>query len=408
MLNQMKCGECKEIMGKTVRECPLCGGISGDKLLDIPIYMSEIAEFPQKYDIVACENCGMLYADSYLTTKLLDEYYSKFNIYENISSIKKEIYEYSYGIYYDAIQKYIDKSEEILDVGCGNGNVLVYLQQNGYCKLSGLDPSENSIRNIEKKGMPGYCGSIYFIDSSQIKKKFDAIICIGVLEHLLDLHASLRNIMDLLEKEGKIYVAVPCAEGFAEYICEVPNYFNIEHINYFTLATLDRLLSEAGAERISTDSDSIVKVEEGETELIISAVYKKTGCQDKRNEEYDSTGKRAVLQYLEKSNIKERKIAKKIEEIINSNEKYIIWGTGNLSTNILCRFPDLLDKVAFFVDNNDQKVGSTFFGKGVFAPCKIMEESHVHCIICSMTGADVIAKQIESMRNDIDYTILKY
>ena len=59
----------------------------------------------------------------------------------------------------------------------------------------------------------------------------------------------------LLKKTGAIYVSVPNAEGFKDYLREVPNYFNQEHINYFTSGSLDLLCARSGLARCSSDAD---------------------------------------------------------------------------------------------------------------------------------------------------------
>ena len=391
---------------KTKRRCPICNATIGERIFDIPIHINKIEGFPKKYDIVVCKKCGMLYADSFLTMELLDKYYCECNIYDNMSNVIKGNTDEVHKKYYKIIEKYIQKEEDILEVGCGDGNELVYLKKQGYYKLSGLDPSEKSIEIVNKNGIKGYCGSVYTMDS-YIKKKFDTILSICVFEHLLDLHTSMKNILSLLKSEGQVFVAVPCAEGFSNYIRELPNYFNIEHINYFTRATMDRLFQQYGFRRITSDKQSLVVVGNKTPELMFVSIYKRFNTINLL-EVYDATGKKAVFEYLEKREYGERCIEKKVEEIIASNEEYIMWGTGNFSAYLLNHFPKLVSKISFFVDNNEKKIGEEYFCKKIYTPNKIMEKRDAHILICSMLNADAIVNQIKEMNIVIKYTILKY
>lgn len=391
---------------KTKRKCPLCNATIGEKIFDIPIYMKKIERFPEKYDIVACKKCGMLYADSFLTIELLDKYYSECNMYDNVSNVIKDNTDEVHKTYYKIIEKYIQKEEDILEVGCGDGNELIYLKNQGYNRLSGLDPSEESIEIVNKNGINGYCGSVYTM-GSYIKKKFETILSICVFEHLLDLHTSIKNILSLLKTEGQVFVVVPCAEGFSSYIRELPNYFNIEHINYFTRTTMDRLFQQYGFGRITSDEESIMVVGNKTPELMFVGVYKRLNTVDLR-EVYDATGKQAIYEYLEKRKYGEHCIEKKVEKIIASNEEYIMWGTGNFSAYLLKCFPKLVNKISFFVDNNEKKFGEEYFGKKIYTPKKIKEKTDAHILICSMLNADAILNQIKEMNMEIKYTILKY
>ena len=99
---------------------------------------------------------------------------------------------------------------DILEVGCGIGNFTKLLLR--YGKVWAVDLNEDYIKNLKKelstKAEVG-CGDIekgtYFFKD----KKFDAIVCLNVLEHIKDDDAALKNLFDLLKPGGRLILLVP-------------------------------------------------------------------------------------------------------------------------------------------------------------------------------------------------------
>lgn len=386
------------------RNCPICGGTVGKTLFHFSVNMSDIKHFPAKYNVVACENCGMAFADAALTKELLESYYENQNNYENVDHVKAGLYDESCAIYYKTIHSFCSKEESILDIGCGNGHVLSFLKGKGYSSLCGLEPAKAAIKKLAEHGFEGIEGSIYRLSYHDIQKTFDTALCIGVLEHFLDLDISLEHISSLLKDDGKIYVALPAAEGFGEYIRELPNYFNVEHINYFTLSSLDNLLRKYGFIRITKKEESFALVNPSAPEVIISAMYQKT--HGKKDIIYDSSGEISIKKWLKEKNAGEKAIQKLVHNVLESKQKYAIWGTGNFCKYILSRFPTLLDHILFFIDSDEGKRGESFQGKKIYMPEELTGQKNVHILICSMLSADEIAKQAEERK--LPFTVIRY
>ena len=65
---------------------------------------------------------------------------------------------------------------------------------------------------------------------------------VAVLEHLVEPGAALHEIIDLLAPNGILYLLVPDANRFRDHIDAPYQEFSVEHINYFTSASLRNLL----------------------------------------------------------------------------------------------------------------------------------------------------------------------
>ena len=103
-----------------------------------------------------------------------------------------------------------NRRARILEIGYGGGSLLRTLKRIGFKNLSGSDfgaslEAERGIRfvrgNIEAQ--------------FPYEERFDVIIMINVIEHLLDPVEALRKCRDHLSAEGKIIVMTPNADSLA-------------------------------------------------------------------------------------------------------------------------------------------------------------------------------------------------
>jgi 2-polyprenyl-3-methyl-5-hydroxy-6-metoxy-1,4-benzoquinol methylase len=93
-----------------------------------------------------------------------------------------------------------DKESSILDFGCGSGNFLSTLHQEGYKNLEGVDVSIDQ----ESKSHPNYK-----ITSNIKPKKYDIILMMDVLEHIKDDVSCLRLMKKHLKPNGILILSVP-------------------------------------------------------------------------------------------------------------------------------------------------------------------------------------------------------
>lgn len=98
---------------------------------------------------------------------------------------------------------------DILDVGCGGGLVCEPLARLG-ANLTGIDFVKNNISIANKHAKKNNLKINYIcqdIEKLNIKKKYDVILLLEVLEHLNDWRQSLRNIVSNLNKGGVLIIS---------------------------------------------------------------------------------------------------------------------------------------------------------------------------------------------------------
>ena len=186
------------------RSCPVCGSYK-KKCMYRQKFMAGEINFLKKYDVVVCNQCGVIFADKLPGQADFDKYYATSSKYE-----KKEIQlidSFSCNpVYYDTfykLKKHINKNSYIADIGCGAGDLLRIFKDNGFNNIKGFDPSQQCVDYIQcAHNIPAEKADITHIG---IYEKVDCIILHTVLEHLLDLDTILNKMYDLLNDEGYIY-----------------------------------------------------------------------------------------------------------------------------------------------------------------------------------------------------------
>lgn len=119
-----------------------------------------------------------------------------------------------YDFFYRRILPNINSSS-ILDIGCGDGNFVYYLQENGCKDVRGIDLSEEQIsigKNMGIKGLELADLHAYLLN---FENCFDYIIARDVMEHLTrqETFDALLKIYRALKPGGTFIMQVPNGEG---------------------------------------------------------------------------------------------------------------------------------------------------------------------------------------------------
>jgi len=109
-------------------------------------------------------------------------------------------------------QKSKDEKLEILVAGCGTYQAAIVAARNSNCHVTGIDVSDNSIKIqnnvIEKEGINNVELKVCAITDYVTDKKFDLIICSGVLHHLENPNENLAHLAGLLKDDGVMTIMI--------------------------------------------------------------------------------------------------------------------------------------------------------------------------------------------------------
>lgn len=127
------------------------------------------------------------------------------------------MYKYTDEVYFNEnsshgqVFKQIGKNERVLEIGCGVGYLAKAIkeQRNGsVCAIEYDAYALNQAKPYLEKGVVTDADALEWVQEFA-DKRFNAIVCADVLEHLRDPKAVLKAASDLLEDDGRVIFSVP-------------------------------------------------------------------------------------------------------------------------------------------------------------------------------------------------------
>jgi SAM-dependent methyltransferase len=133
-----------------------------------------------------------------------------------------------------------EETSLILDVGCGTGATMGFLEH--YGEVTGVDISPRAVQYCREQGRSRLCmadgGSLPFAD-----KSFDLVTALDLLEHLEQESAGLREMRRVLKDDGQVVLVVP---AFMFLWSEFDRFSG--HFRRYGRADFKRTVEEAGFE----------------------------------------------------------------------------------------------------------------------------------------------------------------
>lgn len=183
--------------------------------------------------------------------KLYERYYSTHNtnLY-GTSSIEKIKNNYTVWNYFFKRHLPENFDANILDMGCGDGAFVYYLQQTGYRLAEGMDYSQEQIDCGIKLGINNLQRGDAIECLKNGENKYDLIIARDVFEHFTkqDIYDLLKLTYQALRPGGKLIIQVPNGEGLhAASIL----YGDFTHEVAFTESSIHQLFLNTGYKKVN-------------------------------------------------------------------------------------------------------------------------------------------------------------
>ncbi|MGB2728974.1 MAG: class I SAM-dependent methyltransferase [Halobacteriota archaeon] len=235
------------------------------------------------YKVIDCEICEFKHLDPVPSSEELLEFYQKkyYNLVKRggrapeirrqmargkeaeseLEWLSRTLYSEILYVLEDQIHNH-RRLKHLLDIGSGTGEFLRYMMNAGWSVI-GIEPSEESVQ-VASSELTIYTTSLeeFIATHPDYKNKFDAITLLNVLEHVPNPVEFLKHTKKLLKpRTGVICIRVP--NDFNELQNHAERKLNKtlwwvaipDHINYFDIESLQKLVKSLGFEVLYTSVD---------------------------------------------------------------------------------------------------------------------------------------------------------
>ncbi|MBN2484683.1 MAG: class I SAM-dependent methyltransferase [Bacteroidales bacterium] len=204
----------------------------------------------EKFIVNRCKTCGFRFTANAPDEMSIAGYYHSENYISHsntqkgiVNSLYHQVRKFMLGQKCKMI-KHFTPGKKILDIGCGTGHFLNYMQHKGF-QVSGVE-IEPSARKFAMENFNLAVRSPRETLNEKHTGEFDVVTLWHVLEHIYDIKGYLEWIFDSLKPNGFLFVALPNfdsydAQKYAKYWAayDVPR-----HLWHFNPLTFEKLINQ--------------------------------------------------------------------------------------------------------------------------------------------------------------------
>ncbi len=222
-----------------IHPCIVCGGI------DFTDWATERYLVAKK-----CTDCGMISVNPHFSDEGLEIFYSEYFQKRKENQLLREQREETYLIDRDWVCNFVGGGR-VLDVGCSGGFFLSKFPSDVW-EREGAEIASDSAEYARKHfGINIYEGLLTEID---FPHQYDLVMFRGVIEHFRDPISVLNKCEQIIKPGGHIFItATPAGDSFAfdVYREKWRLFVPLEHIHFFTVKLLTRVLNKVGFKHVT-------------------------------------------------------------------------------------------------------------------------------------------------------------
>jgi len=375
-----------ELMDQPTNKCHVCQTeniLSIEEFASLAQVTSDCRPWKRGGKLGICRSCGFVQKiadDAFIRD--CEEIYRTYAVYYQADGQEQKVFEQSRGLSQfrsESIltqllkQNTIPASGALLDIGCGNGNLLRFFSKlYPSWILSGLEFDEKNRAPIEKIEN---VRAFYSCDLVDISGQFDMISMIHCLEHIVDPGHFLRKVKGKMTSQGLLLIEVPT------YTLNPFDLVIADHCTHLDMNNIKNLLEQYGFEIVLTSTHIVPK------EMTILArknVASKTMLSVSETALEDSRqGLLSVIAWLKENIACASRIAR--------HDELGIFGTSIAGAWLYNEIPD---QIAFFVDEDQDRINKLFLGRPVYHPKNLPDKGAVY-IPLPYVVASVIAERLK-------------
>tara|TARA_Y100000034_G_scaffold45936_1_gene56490 strand:+ start:20109 stop:20732 length:624 start_codon:yes stop_codon:yes gene_type:complete len=155
------------------------------------------------------------------------------------------------------VAELIKENSKVLDIGCNNGIFRNFIRN---CEYYGVDIDKNLVNELIKKNIKAKQADLNKDEIPFKNQKFDYILLLDILEHVIDTKKLLLESKKRLNESGKIIITLPNDYHFLNKIRFLFNkpitkdpFDPYGHLHYFSIKTGEKFLIDNRFEILKKD-----------------------------------------------------------------------------------------------------------------------------------------------------------
>jgi 2-polyprenyl-3-methyl-5-hydroxy-6-metoxy-1,4-benzoquinol methylase len=189
--------------------------------------------------VMYCRSCGLAQLDFTVPKEVM------FREHTYLSGTTRSLSQHFQEVAAEVSRRFFDSvpDRSALDIGSNDGTQLKHFKQMGYSVL-GIEPCRPIARIARNAGIDTVDEFFNLALAQQMGRKFHIINAAGVFFHLEELHSAAEGVREALRPDGVFVVQFLYMKRIVENLAFDQIYH--EHLLYYTLHTLERLLNMHG------------------------------------------------------------------------------------------------------------------------------------------------------------------
>ena len=394
-------------MSTTITTCRACGAKTLEPVLSLgktPLANALLTKddldkpepaFP--LELVFCSSCALVQ----ITEEVPPE--TMFGEYLYFSSFSDTMLKHAEAIATRLTRdQKLDAKSLVVEVASNDGYLLQYYAKQGVPVL-GVEPARNIAKVAEGKGIRTLCrffGSEVAQELAGNGELADVIHANNVLAHVPDLNGVVSGFATLLKEKGIAVIEAPYVRDLVEH-CEFDTIYH-EHLCYFSLTALDRLMARHGlvvhdVERLPIHGGSLrIFVSKtgayARTERVTALLEQETASDIDKLSFYAGFASRV--------NGLKKELVATLADLKSKGARIAAYGAAAKGATLVNFFGIGHDTIDFVVDRSTYKQGRYMPGARIpiLPPTALVEKKPDYCLLLAWNFADEILAQQKEYR----------
>ena len=233
---------------RNIDKCHVCNSVNITEVLTASDYLVS----KEKFNILECKNCSLRFTSPIPNEQNIEKYYKSDEYISHfekgdslINKIYKIVQKFTLRLKKQQVENQFNRQQgSLLDIGCGTGDFL-YTMKNSDWAVSGVEVNKDACKIAEEKVGNNILSPNEFLSGNN---KYDVITMWHSLEHLYDLKKYVKKIINSINENGLLFIAVPNYQSIdAKYYKENWAAYDVpRHLYHFSFKAMEQLFNENG------------------------------------------------------------------------------------------------------------------------------------------------------------------